>query len=227
MGVWAYMAENERVRQEVSREVNWYASMTVPSTTMEVDVFARAESLKPHLLEEYVLRIDTQIRVFAVVRGKDQNRGKIFTDSNNSSTLVSMPVFVRLPNLAAFGDILSIRHQIELSNASVRSGRVSVSGLLNIIVNYQSTASLNGRVTEFQHGRPLRDSQLSLLNYDDRNVLTTTTTGSDGRYVFFDLKPGTYLVEVTATDYETEEQVAVVSFRDTVDFVLHRKLNNE
>ena len=220
------MAENEQVRQEVSREVNWYASLTMPRDTTEVDVFARSESLKPHLLEEYMLRIDTQIRVFAVARGNDPNRGEIFSGSNNSSSLVSMPVFVKLPNLAAFEDILSIRHQIESTSASVRSGRVSVSGLLNLSVIYQSAASLNGRVTEFQHGRPLKGSQLSLMNYDNKSILATKTTGNDGKYVFSDLKPGTYLVEVAATDYETEVQVAVVSFRDTVDFILHRKIND-
>lgn len=226
MEEWAYMAENEQVRQEVAREVNWYASLTLPSATTEVDVFARTESLKPHLLEECVLRIDTQIRVFAVVKNKEQNRGEIFSGNNNSSALISMPVFVRLPNLVAFEDILSVRHQIESTSATVRSGRVFASGLLNLNVIYHSAASLNGRVTEFQHKRPLRGSQLSLLNYDDKSVMATATTDNDGRYVFSDLKPGTYLVEVAAADYETEVQVAVVNFRDTVDFILHRKLND-
>ena len=136
-----------------------------------------------------------------------------------------MPVFVKLPNLATFEDILSIRHQIETNSTRIRSGRVSASGVLALNVTYQSTASLNGTVTEFQHGKPLRGGQLALLGYDDGSVLATTTTGSDGKYVFYDVRPGTYRVEVTAADYETEVQVAVINFRDTVDFVLHRKLD--
>ncbi|MEW5954356.1 MAG: carboxypeptidase-like regulatory domain-containing protein [Bacillota bacterium] len=219
------MADNDRVRQAVTREVNWYASMTVPAATADVEVFARVEQLRPRLLDDFVLRIDAEIRVFAVARNFPRLHGKLAENGSTSSTLVNMPVFVKLPNLAAFEDLLSIRHQIETSSTGVRSGRVSSSGILTLNVYYQSTASLNGTVTEFQHGRPLRGSQLTLLSFEDESVLTTTTAGSDGKYVFYDVRPGTYKVEVAAADYETQVQVAVINYRDTVDFVLHRKLD--
>jgi hypothetical protein len=186
-----------------------------------VDVLARVENIRPRLLENSVLRVDVLIRMFVVLpeEGVEMETGtarkKIVKDIDVSS-------FIQLRNVQDFDQIVSVHHEINVDRVSLRMGRVSTVGTLGLEVTYLGYVVLEGTVSEFPGGVAVRDAQVKVKDLDGGQVLFSTTTDREGKYVFNELGPGTYRVAVEAEGFEGAEQVAVVMLHDQVNFTLHR-----
>lgn len=203
------------IRRLDTKRLNWYGSITTGPGAGEPEIFARVESLEHRLLEEHILQINAAIRVFAVFGGGDY--------PGSYSTLVHAAAFMRLRPVAHPRDILSIRHRVDIAKVTVRPGRISVIGTLELEVEYLSPVSLDGRVTDFLTGQPVGGAKVTLLEMEGTRAVRETTTAADGTYTFADCDAGTYRVRVEADGYEPQEEIAVLLLRDTVNFVLYRR----
>jgi uncharacterized surface anchored protein len=215
------MTKENTVRHVAKKEFNWYGSVGVPAGVDSVDVLARVENIRPRLLENSVLRVDVLIRMFVVLpeEGVEMETGtarkKIVKDIDVSS-------FIQLRNVQDFDQIVSVHHEINVDRVSLRMGRVSTVGTLGLEVTYLGYVVLEGTVSEFPGGVAVRDAQVKVKDLDGGQVLFSTTTDREGKYVFNELGPGTYRVAVEAEGFEGAEQVAVVMLHDQVNFTLHR-----
>jgi len=211
------------MRHTAVKRINWYGTIPTAEAGAGMKVFPRVESLTHRLLENGVLQINAVIKLFAVPGAggepppcREEARG-CYTRVVETST------FIGLRALIEPADIISIHHQVKADKITVRPGRISVIGSLKIEVEYLSPVVLNGRVTVFAAGQPLKGATVKLLDMEGGGELHETVTGSDGAYLFEGIRAGTYLVRAEAPGFEPQEQVAVIMLRDTVNFVLHRK----
>ncbi|WP_027717011.1 carboxypeptidase-like regulatory domain-containing protein [Desulfovirgula thermocuniculi] len=207
------------IRRLDTKRINWYGSITTRPGTGEPEIFARVESLEHRLLEEHILQVNAAIKLFAVFGSGDYPGGY--------STLVHASTFMRLRPVAHPRDILSIRHRVDIAKVTVRPGRISVIGTLELEVEYLSPVSLDGRVTDFLTGQPVGGARVILLEMENGRAVRETTTAADGTYAFADCDAGTYRVRVEAEGYEPQEEIAVLMLRDTVNFVLYRRREEE
>ncbi|WP_161486003.1 carboxypeptidase-like regulatory domain-containing protein [Desulfotomaculum copahuensis] len=224
------MTDSGAVRQKALKEINWYGSVTAGlPVTSGLQVYARVESLAHRLLENGVLQVNAVIKLFAVPGsgkkngcfGQNGQPAVCFTGRVDTST------FIKLRPVKGPQDILSIRHRIKVEKTTARPGRISVIGSLKIEVEYLSPVSLNGRVTVFATGQPLKDAAIKVLDMNEERVLHETATGADGTYIFEGIETGTFLVHAEAEGFEPQEQIAVIMLQDTVNFVLHRRASEQ
>ncbi|MGB9804292.1 carboxypeptidase-like regulatory domain-containing protein [Desulfofundulus sp.] len=215
------MAKGSAVRQVATKRINWYGSVTVTPTTTGVRIFPRVESLNHRLMENNVLQVQATIKLFAVAPPAGDLPGENGQCPRCFSSLVDTTTFIRLRPVAHPRDILSIRHKVGIEKTTMRPGRISVIGRLDIEVEYLSPVSLNGRVTAFATGQPVGGAKVQVLDMEQDEVLYETTTAADGTYAFEGIDAGTYRVRVQAPNYEPREEIAVLMLQDTVNFVLH------
>ncbi|HUR32071.1 MAG TPA: carboxypeptidase-like regulatory domain-containing protein, partial [Saprospiraceae bacterium] len=71
-----------------------------------------------------------------------------------------------------------------------------------------SQTSLEGKVTDASTGETIIFANIVL--FKNGNQITGTQTDLDGNYVFSNIDPGTYDVEVHYTGYPTQRQTGVV-----------------
>ncbi|MDK2888960.1 MAG: hypothetical protein PWP72_1838 [Thermoanaerobacter sp.] len=83
------------------------------------------------------------------------------------------------------------------------------------------------KVTAFATGQPVAGAKVLVLDMEQDKVLYETTTAADGSYAFEGIDAGTYRVRVEAPDYEPREEITVLFLRDTVNFVLHRRVERD
>ncbi len=81
------------------------------------------------------------------------------------------------------------------------------------------TEILSGYVTDTETGQPIKAAKVILDPVND-----TTSTGIDGKYLFKNLIPSNYEVEVSKFPYARDKKSAtVISANNTkVDFALHK-----
>lgn len=215
------MTKENTVRQVAKKEINWYGSVMVPAGAENVDVLARVENTRPLLLENSVLRVDVLIRLFVVLpeKGAQMETG---TAGKKITKDIDVSSFIQLRNVRDFDQVVSVHHEIGVDRVSLRMGRVSTVGTLSLEVTYLGYVVLEGTVNEFPRGLAVPNAQVKVTDLDREQVLSSTTTNREGKYVFNELGPGTYRVLVEAEGFESDEQVAVVMLHDQVNFTLHR-----
>ncbi len=220
-----YGVRKKKIRQEVSKEYNWYGSMALPIEIDHPRVHARVQSLRSRLLEDSILRVDAGIRVFIV---GDAAEGAVWKAHKAAIKRINKDVetttFIRLPNVETTRDIKSVRHNVTVDKVNFRGDRASVIGSMTLKVTYLSPVVLEGTVVEFPGGSPVREARVSIKDIDSGKIIASTTTGPDGSYAFAEIEPGAFMVEVDADGFQKEERVAVVMLKDNVDFTLHRSL---
>jgi len=217
------MAGAGKIRQEVKKNFNWYGSVAVPKEINQPQAYARLQSLRSRFLEDSVLRVDAGVRLFvvgnverdAVSEAEKPAIRKVHKD-------IETITFIQLRNVDSVRDVMSVRHNIRVDKISYRGDRVSVIGTISLMVTYLSAVVLEGTVIEFPKGNPVNGASVKVKDMDSGKLLATTTTGSDGGYAFAGISPGTFVVEVEAEGFQREERVAVVMLKDTVDFTLHK-----
>ncbi|WP_084062137.1 carboxypeptidase-like regulatory domain-containing protein [Desulfofundulus thermosubterraneus] len=221
------LVKGSAVRQITKKRINWYGSVTVHPAIAGVRIFPRVESLTHRVLENNVLQVQATIKLFAVAPPATDLPGQNGQGLHCFSSLVDTTTFIRLRPLAHSRDILSIRHEVGIEKTTMRPGRISVIGRLDIEVEYLSPVSLNGRVTAFATGQPVAGAKVQVLDMEQEEVLYETTTAADGSYAFEGIDAGTYRVRVQASHYEPREEIAVLMLQDTVNFVLHRRVDQK
>jgi hypothetical protein len=80
------------------------------------------------------------------------------------------------------------------------------------------TATLSGRIVDAS-GTAIARARVELVDIE-RNTKTTTSTNNDGLYIFPDIKPGQYRVEVSAAGYKTVNLTNLTIYTQA-DFVAH------
>ncbi len=217
------MAGAKKIRQEVTKEFNWYGSVAVPRVMDSPQVYARVQSLRSRLVEESVLRVDAVIRAFIVGDVKHhiipENEKPAIRRINKD---VETTTFMKLRNVDSVRDIKSVRHKVNVNKVSFRGDRVSVIGDMTLVVTYLSSVVLEGTVVEFPKGSPVKGAAVKVKEINTGRLVSATTSGTDGSYAFAEMDPGTFMIEVEAENYQKEERVAVVMLKDNVDFILHR-----
>jgi hypothetical protein len=78
----------------------------------------------------------------------------------------------------------------------------------NLAYAQSSNANLSGVVTDVS-GAVVVDAQLTLSNTASKSV-STYQSDAGGRYVFRDVQPGTYSLQVAKTGFETTVQTGMV-----------------
>lgn len=221
------MAASKKIRQEVKKRFNWYGSLAVPKKMNDPRAFARLQSLHSRLLEDSVLRVDANIRLFVV---GNVAQSVVSEDEQPAIRKVNRDIetttFIRLRNVDSVRDVVSIRHDIRVDKVSYRGDRVSVIGAMSLMVSYLSDVVLEGTVIEFPKGNPVNGATVKVKDMDSGKLLVSTSTGPDGTYAFADIDPGTFTVEVEAEGFQREERAAVVMLKDTVDFTLHKIIDD-
>lgn len=215
------MAKDSPMRQVAKKRFNWYGSVAVPTGVEQVNVVARAEKVRPVLLENSVLRVDVVIRMFIILPEKESSPGAEVARKSIDKD-IELVSFVQLRHVQDFKNVVSVHHEIAVDRVSVRMGRVSVVGTLKLEVTYLGYVVLEGTVTGFPRHEPVPAAQVTVLDAGTGETLFSTTTTRDGGYVFRELPPGTYRVAVEADGYRSAEQMAVVMLHDRVNFTLHR-----
>jgi len=88
-------------------------------------------------------------------------------------------------------------------------------------INAQTAATLTGHVTDEQHSA-ISGASVQVINFSTNNTLSTTTN-SDGLYIFNEIQPGNYRLRVQQTGFQTtvkENIILNVTARVTEDFIL-------
>lgn len=199
----------------------------VSPTAAGSKIYSRVESINHRLLENNVLQVNATIKLFVVAPSGDHSPAVNGEGARCFSNLVQTTTFIRLRPVAHPRDILSIRHDVGIEKTTFRPGRISVIGSLEIQVEYLSPVSLNGEVTAFATGQPVGGATIKVLDMERDRVFYETTTAADRSYSFEGIDAGTDRVRVEAPDYEPQEEIAVIMLQDTVNFVLHSRIEKQ
>lgn len=112
-----------------------------------------------------------------------------------------------------------VRYQIESScdniNANIGGGRINAYKAVQTTTPPVATGKITGKVIDSNEGLPIADATVT-------NGKSSTQTGTDGCYSFYNLSAGTYEITASATDYSTDSQSVSVTADQTTtaDFAL-------
>lgn len=217
------MEEQSIYTQSLEKAIDWTSIVGVNVPVSGVELYHRVENIEPTLHANGTLRVLAQLKIFAVVNtDKEQqhvfnpNPSKIYTND------MDINIFFNLNADVKREDLLSIEHQVLIKNYVLRPEKIIVTGTLTIKINYIIHPVLDGFVTLFSNGAPVGGITINLKKIDSEEILSTTNTGSNGKYYFKNLSPGVYIVEALTDSNETQQKVSVINTRDTVNFVLHK-----
>lgn len=217
------MDEQSIYTQSMEKAIDWTSLVGVNVPVSGLELYHRVEEIDPTLHANGILRVHVQLKIFAVVNtDKEQqhvfnpNPSKIYTNDMNIN------LFFNLNSDIKREDILAIEHQVLIKDYLTRPEKIIVNGTLTIKVNYIIHPVLDGFVTHFSNGAPVGGITINLRKVDSEEVLSTTNTGSNGKYYFTNFPPGVYMVEALTDDSKPQQKISVVNTRDTVNFVLHK-----
>lgn len=207
--------------QTLEKAIDWTSLVGVNVPVSGVELYHRVEKIEPILHANGTLRVQTHLKIFAVVTTqKDQkhlfNPSKIYTND------MDINMFFNLHDDIRREDILGIEHQVLIKNYVPRPDKIIVSGTLTIKIYYVIRPVLEGVVSLFSNGAPVGGITINLRKIDSEEILSTTNTGNNGTYYFNNLPPGVYLVEALSGSNKPQQKVSVINTRDTVNFVLHK-----
>ena len=217
------MAEDTAIRKIICKNINWSGVVTVPILGWRPNVYARVEKLVPSVAwQKNVLQIDMDIKLFAVDDeeqdiAENSDEKKIFTSQ------IQISGYVNLHHNMTIKDIQYINHNLIIEKSSNRPGQVYMKGIVELEICYIARATLKGAVKEFLTNSPIRGALVTLTELDKEETLFTATTGSEGKYIFNDIRAGTFRVVASADGYEAKDSIAVIMLHDKVDFVLHKE----
>ena len=215
------MDEHSISTQTLEKAMDWRSLVAVNIPVSDIELYHRVEKIEPTLLENGTLRIQTQLKLFAVVAaGKEQKHildpAKIYTNDLDINMFFNLNADIKRE------DILSVEHQVIIEDYVPRPDKIIVSGTLTIKISYIIHPLLEGSVTRFSNREPVGGITINVRKIDSDEILSTTSTGSNGKYFFTNLLPGVYLVEALNDSVKPEQKVSVMKTRDTVNFVLHK-----
>ena len=213
------MAEQSLSTQTLEKSIEWTSLVGVNMPVSGVELYHRVEKIEPALLANGTLRVQTHLKLFAVVTTeKDQKH--IFNPSKIYSNDTDINMFFNLNADIKREDILSVEHQILIKNYVPRPDKIIVTGTLTMKINYLIHPVLEGSVTRFSNGAPVGGVTINVRKINGDEIVSTTNTGNNGRYYFNNLTPGVYLVEAFTDAHKPEQKVSVINNGDTVNFVL-------
>jgi len=206
--------------QSLEKTMDWTSLVGVNMPVSDVKLYHRVEKIEPTLLANGTLRVQTKLKLFAVVTSENEqqylfNPGKIYTNDMDITMFFNLNADIKRE------DILSVEHQVLIKNYVPRPDKIVVFGTLTIKIYYVVHPILEGYVTRFSNGMPVGGITINVKKIDSEEIISTTNTGSDGKYFFNDLPPGVYMVEALTDSPKPQQKVSVINTRDTVNFVLH------
>lgn len=215
------MAAHDISAQTSEKVMDWTSLIPVNMPVSGVELYHRVEKIVPALLENGTLRVQTQLKLFAVVATQKEQK-HLFNPSKIYSNNMDINMFFNLNTDMRREDILSVDHQVLIKNYVPRPDKIIVSGTLTIIVGYILHPILEGSVTRFFNGEPVGGITINVRKIDSEEIISTTSTGNNGKYFFGDLPPGVYLVEALTDSIKPVQKISVIHTRDTVNFVLNK-----
>lgn len=216
------MAEISPSTEIMEKDIDWTSSVVVNMPVSGVELYHRVEKVEPTLLANSTLRIQTHLKLFAIVTTVKEQK-HIFNPSSIYTNDADINMFFNLNADIRREDIVSIDQQVLIKNHLLRPDKIIVTGTLKIKINYLIHPVLDGLVTYFSSGAPVGSATINVKKIDGSEILSTTTTGNNGRYYFNNLFPGIYLVEAFTDSLRPEQKVSVIKTRDSVNFVLHQQ----
>jgi hypothetical protein len=213
--------EQNNYIQTLEKSIDWTSLVGVNIPVSEVELYHRVERIEPTLLANGTLRVQTQLKLFAVVSNEKEqkhlfNPAKIYTNDMDINMFFNLNTDIRRE------DILSVDHQVLVKNYVPRPDKIIVSGTLTVTIRYMIHPVLEGSVKRFSNGTPVGGITINVRRINSEEIVSTTSTGANGKYYFNNLPPGVYLVEAFTNPDKPEQKVSVITTRDTVNFVLHQ-----
>jgi uncharacterized membrane protein len=214
------MAEQHAAINALEKKIGWTSSIGVTMPVSNAEIYQRVEKVKPALLDNGILWVQITIKLMAVITSAYNDEqvlkpAKVFT---NHAEIIS---FVYLYEGIKREDITSIDNQVEIEDYFFRPDKIIINGNLNLKIKYLVNLVLEGLVTAFPGGAPLKGATVNVRNTETNDIIATTTTGGNGRYFLKNLKPGIYLIEAHSKTHRSDQKISVVKTRDTVNFSLH------
>lgn len=215
------MTKQELLINSLEKEIGWTSSIGVTIPLSNAKVYHRVEKLKPDLLDNGFLRVQLILKLIAIVASKYDSE-HVFKPSKVFTNDVEIVSFAELYEGISRNDITSIDNQVKIKNYFLRPDKIIVNGTVNLKISYVVHLGLDGVVTEFLSGAPVKGATVNARDIENNEIIATTKTNSSGRYFFKNLKPGIYLIEAHSESHKPEQKVSVVNARDTVNFSLHK-----
>jgi len=214
------MAEQNAAINALKKEIGWTSSIGVTMPVSDAEVYQRVENVKPALLDNGILRVQLTLKLMAVIASAYDN-GQVFKPAKVFTNHAEIVSFVSLYEGIKREDITSIDNRVVIKDYFFRPDKIIVNGTLNLKIKYLVHLVLEGLVTEFPGGTPVKGATVNARNPETNDIIAATKTGGNGKYFFKNLKPGIYLIEVHSEAHRPDQKISVVNTRDTVNFSLH------
>ncbi len=215
------MTEQDPSIKTLEKEIDWTSSIGVTIPVYDATVYQRMEKINPTLLDDGVLRIQLALKLFAIVTTEHDYK-HVLKPAGVFTNDVKINSFIDLHPEIRWEDIMSIDHQVLIKSYAPRPDKIIVNGTLKLNVSYVLHLVLDGTVTEFTSNAPVNGAVINAMDKENREIIASTNTGSNGRYFFNNLSPGIYLIEALTDSHKPEQKISVIKTRDTVNFVLHQ-----
>jgi len=213
------VSEQSLSTQKLEKDIDWTSLVGVNMPVSGVELYHRVEKIVPTLLEKGTLKVQTHLKLFAVVTTEREQK-HLFNPKKIYSNDTDINIFFDLNADLKREDLLSVDHQILIKDYVPRPDKIIVTGTLTVKINYLIHPVLKGFVTRFSNGAPVGGVTINVRKIDSDEIVSTTNTGNNGKYYFNNLIPGVYLVEAFTDAHKPEQKVSVINNGDTVNFVL-------
>ncbi|WP_156424287.1 carboxypeptidase regulatory-like domain-containing protein [Bacillus sp. FJAT-27445] len=110
--------------------------------------------------------------------------------------------------------------KVQARGYAEQTGQVEIvetgsSAELNFVLEAIEGSDLKGMVVDKKNGTPITGAAVKLIPKDDPDFIGTTASGADGSFVFENLLPGEYVVEVAMNGYLPSRIEVLVGEEDT------------